>query len=136
MVDLKKDTKHPTTVHMKVAEGISALAPSVEEAVVDTLVDREKKRRSLAIVQVFDKRDTLINDLNKIRPKSDRFDEEGKPIGNPSFTKDEVEKRRKLKEQISKCENAINKAIDKQDYADVYNLSTGKNTEEGPGQTD
>lgn len=132
MVDLtKKDTKHPTSVHMKVADGISALAPSVEEAVVDTLVEREKKRRAAAIVQVFDKRDVLLNDLNKIRPKNDRFTEEGKPIGEPSFNKDDTEKRKKLKDQIAKCENAINKAIEKQDYTDVYNLSSGKNTEEG-----
>src|SRR6266404_638094 len=135
MVDLnnKKDVKYPTSVHMKVAEVISTLAPSVEEAVVDILVDREKKRRATAIVQVFDKRDSLLNDLNKIRPKNDRFTEEGKPIGEPSFNKDDIEKRKKLKDQIVKCENAINKAIEKQDYSDVYNLSSGKNTEEGTG---
>lgn len=123
--------EYPTSVHAKTAELIRDLNPAVEQQVIDTLVNVEKNRRASAIVQVLDMASRLENDLNRIRPTHNHFDIDGKGIGEPGFTKDQFEKRKSLKEKIQKRFNAVNKALEKGDYSDVYNLanSDGKNSE-------
>jgi len=129
------DKKHPTSLHMKVAEMITELAPTVEDKTARKIANELMDHRTDILVQVYRKRDKFVKELDKIRSKTDRFDEEGKPIGPASFTKDDIDKRKHLKDKITKCENAINKAITDGKYDDVQNLANDKDTNEDSGDT-
>ena len=135
MPAVKNDKEHPTTLHMKVAEAITELAPTVIDKTARKIADDLIDKRTDLLVQVYRKRDKFVKEFDKIRPKPDRFDEDGKSIGPASFTKEDIDKRRQLKDKITKCETAINRAIDKEDYSDVQNLANDKDTEEGSGDT-
>jgi hypothetical protein len=121
-----KDKEHPTTVHSKVAEAITNLGPSTEEKIVDTIVDREKVRRANAWVQVWDILTKLQNDLKKIKPQHLHYDDEGKGVGEPHFSKQQADERKKLQDQINKRVNALNKALEKEEWDDVFNLASNK----------
>jgi hypothetical protein len=113
------------TVHDKVADQISKINPRVEEQVVGVLVDRELKKRSDALVNVLDKLATLAGQLKKIRPDQGSYDADGKETAS-WFSKAKAQEKKKLEEQVSKMENAINKALTTGDYSNVYNIAAGK----------
>lgn len=120
-----------TSVHQKIATQIAELAPSVEETVVNTLVERELTKRSEAVVQCMDTLAKLEGDLRKIKPDQVSFDSDGKIISE-SFSKNRFEEKKKLIERIGKYTNAVTKAIEKADFSDVYNL---KNQGTGGGSS-
>lgn len=109
------------SVQQKIAEKIIELAPTVEEAVVDTLVERELVKRSEAVVQCMDLLSKLEGELKRIKPDQVSYDTDGKIISE-SFSKGKFEEKKKLIERIGKFTNAITKALEKSDYGDVYNL--------------
>ena len=129
-----------TSVHQKIATQITELAPSVEETVINTLVERELTKRSEAVVQCMDMLGKLEGDLKKIKPDQVSFDTDGKIISE-SFSKNKFEEKKKLIERIGKYTNAITKAIEKADFNDVYNLknqgaSGGSSSKETNTETD
>lgn len=113
------------TITEAVVAQITGLSPRVEASVVDVLVQRELTRRSEAIVQCFDKVDKLVKELRKVRPDQVVFDETGKQVA-ALYSKPILEARTKLEQQIEKIEKAIQKALDKQDFSDVYSLCQDK----------
>jgi len=136
----KVSTKEGISVQQKIAAQITELAPSVEETVINTLVERELTKRSEAVVQCMDMLGKLEGDLKKIKPDQVSFDTDGKIISE-SFSKNKFEEKKKLIERIGKYTNAITKAIEKADFNDVYNLknqgaSGGKDSKETSTETD
>ena len=109
------------SVQQKIATQIAELAPSVEEAVVNTLVERELTKRSEAVVQCMDTLGKLEGDIRKIKPDQVSYDSDGKIISE-SFSRNKFEEKKKLIERIGKYTSAITKAIEKADFSDVYNL--------------
>lgn len=114
------------SVHAKVAEQISAINPKVEDKVVGVLVDRELTKRSDALVMVLDALAKLENDLKKLKPDMEMYSPEDGSLAASAFSKIKNEEKKKLNEKITKYTNAINKALDKGDYGDVYNLKNQK----------
>lgn len=109
------------SVQTTVAAKITALAPLVEDKVVDAIVDREVSKRSDALVKLIDAVDIFERDLKKVKPKQ-TFDIDGKVISE-SYDKQTLEERNKLVKKISKYTTAISKALEKSDFGDAYNLS-------------
>jgi len=109
------------TVQVKVAETIANIAPKVEDKVVDVLVERELKRRSDALVSAMDKLDKMEKELSKIKADQISFDEDGK-IVSQTFSKAKKEEKDKLSQKVQKATNAINKALEKGEFGDVYNI--------------
>lgn len=113
------------SVQMKVAEQISAIAPKVEDKVVGTLVDRELVKRSDALVNVMDKLDKANKDFKRLVADVKTYDEKGTVL-TETFSKARIDERAKAQKQIDKMTGAINKALEKGDFGDVYNLASGK----------
>jgi len=135
-----KVSSKETSVHQKIATRIAELVPSVEETVVNMLVERELTKRSEAIVQCMDTLAKLEGDLRKIKPDLVSFDTDGK-IVSENFSKNKFEEKKKLIERMGKYTSAITKAIEKADFGDVYNLknqgaSGGSSSKETNIETD
>lgn len=131
-----KDGGSMNSVTMLVAEQIKGLYPRVEDALVKIMVERELKKRVEALVIVLDKLAVLEKDFLKIRPDQVAVDETGKEV-SVTYSKKKFEERKKANEQINKVRGAIEKALIKADYQDVYKLSSGKALEQSePGSAE
>lgn len=120
----------PTTIREAIGQRLAEIAPNVEDKILDTFVDREVDKRAKAVVNVIDQLVKLEQDLRKIKPDQQFFDADGKETG-ASYSKTKVEEKKKLEDRIAKFTNAVNKAVDKGDYGDVYNLASGKSDQSG-----
>lgn len=122
------------SVQIKVAETILSIAPKVEDKVVGVLVERELAKRSTALVQVMDKLVDLEKDLKKLdRPDQKSYDNSGKVL-TETYSKGLVDNVAKAKQKVEKHTKAINKALDSNDFGDVYQLASGKDTSDGGKQ--
>lgn len=91
--------------------------------VVEHFAKLEAEKQGTALIKGLDKLSNLERDLNKInRPDIKTFNEDGSEA-SASWSKDRLEERKKLTEQIEKLTKAIDKADDKGDFADLYNLT-------------
>lgn len=114
----------------KVATEITNSLGRVEQDVIDALVERDIKRKAESLVKCIDKLTEAEKEMQKLGADNITFDADGKKIGE-SFSKKRIEERNKTKGRIQKISGAINKALEKGDFGDVYNLSSGKDTSEG-----
>ncbi len=91
--------------------------------VVEHFAKLEAEKQGTALIKGLDKLSSLERDLNKInRPDVQTFNEDGS-VASASWSKDRLDERKKLSEQIEKLSKAIDKADDKGDFADLYNLT-------------
>jgi hypothetical protein len=103
----------------------------LEKTFIEKMVDRDKEKKSTALVQIADKLKKLENDLNKInRPDNVTYDKDRKPVYE-SYSKARLDEIEKLNKQINKHTNAMEKALTKDDWNDLYNLAGGKDTSGG-----
>jgi hypothetical protein len=117
-------------VHEQVAEQIAGSSPQIEKGVVDHLVKRQLDKRVDALVKVYDDVDRLRLDLRKMKPDLVSCNEAGDVIES-NWTPSAAKARKELSDKIEKYQRAIDKAHDKNDFADVFNLannSKGENT--------
>lgn len=110
------------SLQAKVAEKIATIAPVVEEKIIDALVSREVNRRSDALTKAIDDLSKMEGEVRRIKPDQVQYNEDG-TVKDQSYSKPKTEELKKLKQKIEKYTNAINKALEKADYGDVYNLS-------------
>jgi len=89
-----------------VADRLVQLAPSVCTSVVDTLAQVEHNKRIDAFLFVVGEIDKAIMEIRKIKPAV-QYDIDGKEI-NSSYSKEQIEAKKKLDERVAK----LNKAID------------------------
>lgn len=113
------------TIRAAVLETVKNVGPRTRNAVVEHFAQREADKQAQALIKGLDKLTELERDLSKVRPQHTMFDETGSGVGNPTFTKEQVEQRKKFSEQIEKLTKAINKADDNNDFGDLYNLTKG-----------
>lgn len=122
------------SVQLKIAEKISTIAPAVEDKIITSLVDRELNRRSDAVVKAIDALSKMEAEMKKIKPEN-TFDAKGEKISE-YFTKAKIEEKNKLQQKIDKYTKAIEKALEKADYGDVYNLEKSGGDPKPSGDTD
>lgn len=112
------------------AERIGNLGPSVVDGVVEVLVEREIKKRVDALTIAIDKLAKMEGDFRKLGPDVKTFDEAGAETSS-SYSANRSKERKEAKEKITKLTNAINKALEKKDFSDVYNLAQGSSKDGG-----
>ncbi len=112
------------SVQVKVATQVAKLGPSIEDKVVDVLVTRERDKRSEALVKVLDLHTQAEKDLKKIQPDLSYMDD--KENVTKMYSKGQLENLNKAKKKVENITSAINKALEKKDFGNVYNLAQGK----------
>lgn len=98
------------TITQAVAQRISEISDDVNARVIEHYKDLEADRRAKAIIAGIDKIDTLEKDLRKAKPDQVLFDADGKEI-SAGYSKEKLDARNKLNEQIAKLAKALDKAI-------------------------
>ena len=110
------------TIREAVADTLNALSERTRSQVVEHFASIEATKQATAIINGLDKLASLENERRKIKPSYAGYDLEGAGIGDPVFSKEQVEQNKKLGEQIEKLTKAINKADERDDFGDLYNL--------------
>lgn len=102
----------------------------VRSMVADMLVEAELEKRATALKKVMDLLKQETKALERLGPDNKAFDVTGK-VTSESYSKKQLDERAKVSKRVDKLIGAINKALgENSDYADVYNLQSGK-LEEG-----
>jgi hypothetical protein len=119
------------TIREAVAEQLGDLSNRTRSAVVEHFARQEAEKQANAIIAGLSKLKELERDRMKIKPTNAGYDGAGNAVGEPMFSKEQVEQMKKLDEQIEKLSKAITKADDKADFGDLYNLTKGGNQKQG-----
>lgn len=114
------------------------LGPITNDAkalMIKTLADKEKNSRAETLADAYQAFKTVQGKLSAIKPIPDRFNAEGKPAGEPTYTGAQIKERKLLTEQLSKGEQAIKKALNAPyDFNDmkkwIAGVKSGKPAEE------
>jgi hypothetical protein len=107
----------------KVAELLAGSGPKVRDAVVSSLVDVQMARRQKAVLSIIEKIDGKDRELQKgMKAGQVVFGPDEKPLP-PTFTKEQLESNKKLREEVSKMENALSAALDKNDWNKLFELT-------------
>lgn len=93
----------------------------VRERYIDAEVNAKIDSRVALVKKAMGYLNTLRNDLRKLTPDDVKYDEAGKVVQS-LFTKDSVEKRKKILERQGKIEKALGKALEKADYSELEKL--------------
>jgi hypothetical protein len=110
------------TIREEVAESLNTSNVVVKETIVTQLVKIEIDKRVTAVSSALTSLDSSNKELSKLnKPDLQTFDSEGKVLSE-SFSKDRVETRKKLKEQIAKIDLAIKEALENNNFEKVFNL--------------
>jgi hypothetical protein len=92
-----------------VAEKIAALGPAVQDGVVTILVEQVKDKRIKAILSAQNLIEEKQKELKKIKPDQ-TFDKDNKLVGE-TFSKSNMEAKKKVEEVIAKTEKALGEAL-------------------------
>lgn len=115
----------PQTIKEAVAEGLSALGGRTRSQVVEHFAQREADKQATALIKGLEKLRDLEREGFKIKkPDNETFNADG-TSASATYSKERLEAIKKHDEQVAKLTNAVNKADDKGDFGDLYNL-TGK----------
>lgn len=103
-----------------VDKGLVSSVSVVLDNLVKVRVDAENDRREKALTKVLVEYEKLESDLNKIRPQADRFNNNGDAVGEPTFTKEQIDSRKKLKEKLGNLEAAMAKFVNEGDTQKLF----------------
>jgi hypothetical protein len=117
------DTTTSLTIREAVAESMNSLMGRTREQVVNHFASLEVEKQAKAVISGLEKLTGFENERRRIKPSYQGFDIDGKGVGDPFFSKEQVENNKKLGEQIEKLTKAINKADERNDFGDLYNLT-------------
>lgn len=110
-------------IRAAVAAGVASLGARTREEVVEHFAAQQATKQAEALIKGLDKLTSLERELQKInKPDVQTFDEDG-TVASATFSKERIEERKKLNEQIEKLTKAINKADEGDDFGDLYNLA-------------
>lgn len=109
-------------IRAAVAAGVASLGGRTREQVVEHFATLQANKQAEALIKGLEKLTQLERDLQKInKPDVQTFNEDG-TVASATFSKERIEERKKLNEQIEKLTKAINKADEGDDFGDLYNL--------------
>lgn len=114
------------SVREKIAEQLANITPSVIDQIVETVAARETNKRAEAILKVIDKLEVAEKEMKKLERPDQVFYNDKNEVDVAVFSEGRKNERLKKAKLIERLTNAINKAIDKEDMQDVYNLAGGK----------
>ncbi len=108
----------------EVVERLTASGGKVRYLVVNELVESEIGKRKTAVVGLLTKVDEKFKELKKAQGQGiQNFNLAGEPVGEPIFTKQQVEAVKKLTEEIERIQTALEKAFTDGDFKKVHELA-------------
>lgn len=110
------------SIREAVAESLKGLSDRTRNQVVEHFAAVEATKQAEAIIKGLNKLSELERERSRIKPTYTGFTLDNTPVGDPIFTKEQVDQNKKLGEQIEKLTKALNKADDNADFGDLYNL--------------
>lgn len=117
---MANEVKSPAVkIRSDVSERVVKL--NIRDRVVSQLVEEEAGARTTLMSGVLVKRKELEKDLRKVKPDQVAYNEDGSEK-DASYSKKAAEDRKKIVEQITRIDKALEKAIDKADYEDLKNI--------------
>lgn len=93
----------------------------IRSRVVATLVEAESASRAELLSAALVERKKTEAEIRKINPEVKTYDEDGKVLSE-TYTKQQVDDRKKLKDKLAKVDKEISKAITDADYEGLKNL--------------
>jgi len=118
------------TIQDKVAEKIAQSGPQVMERVVSILADKEVKSRVDMVAQAVSTLDGLNKDLAKVNRNDETRYVDGLKV--ESMSEKRFNEIKKLKDRITKLEQSLNAALEKNtqdEYAKLSKAISGKSPE-------
>jgi hypothetical protein len=105
-------------------ERIAARNPEVRELLLTDLSTEEILRRKNSLKTVFGKIDENNKALKKLVEKEGTYayNSKGDKVGEPTFTKDQAEQMKKLREETDKLHAALAKALEDGDFSKINEL--------------
>jgi len=131
-VNFKKENEM-SAISEKVAEQLSSSGDVITGRVIAHLVEREVSKRSEAVIRALDVLDKLIKESKKIKPDLVAFGDDGKVISQ-SWSKQKIDERDANNAKIAKTQSVIDKALERNDYSDLFNLVNNNAKPEQPGK--
>lgn len=111
------------SIREAVAAGLTNLGGRTRESVIEYFAAAKAEKQAQALIKGLDKLNGFERELQKInRPDVITYDSEGAQA-SATFSKERIEERKKLNEQIEKLSNAINKADDTNDFDKLFELT-------------
>src|SRR6266446_4745570 len=98
------------TIREKIAGQIAIIGGDVEQKVIDTIVERETRKRADAIVQVLEKLEKEEKEFLRLGTDLKTFDENGKVLTD-GYSKARLDERNKAKQRLTNIKTALEKAI-------------------------
>lgn len=111
-----------SNINTEVANRLAAISPVVTEKVIDHLVSKEVNRRADAVITALGSIDKFTAELKKHKPDVVSYDDAGAVV-SASWTKAKLEEKNKVENSIKKLNAAVEKALNENDYADLFNLT-------------
>ena len=112
------------TLRKEVVERLVGTGPHVRELVIAELVASEIEKRKTAVFGLITKVEEKYKELRKAWAQgAQSFNLAGEVVGEPVFTKPQVEAVKKLTEEIERIQTALEKAFSDGDFKKVYELA-------------
>lgn len=118
-----------------VGEKIAQAGPEVRKRVVDALAEKEVSKRSDRIIQGMSILDKLEKELKRLKPDIRPMDNDGNVLME-AYSPQKHEEKKKLQKKIDKLQNAINVALEQQNFEPLEKAVSGKddhNPQRPPG---
>ncbi len=112
------------TIRTEIADRLATTAPAVREAVISELTTKEITARKDAVLSLLTKFDDKSKELKKAENGGAyALDINGNKVGDPSFTKEQVESIKKLREEITGISTALTNFFEKNDTKKLYEIA-------------
>lgn len=108
-----------------VAKKIADAGPDTLERVVSTLAEEVLRKRVNALVSAYTESDNLAKKLRTLKPDQLGYDDTGAVVSQ-SYSKQRLEERKKVEARTARVNKAINKAVESNDFGDLFKLGDGK----------
>lgn len=109
-------------IRTRVKDGLLNANEQVKDAIVSNYVAEEVSKRIKATTNVLSSIESTEREIRKVKPTPAGYDDKGNAIGQPVFSKEQVENLKKLRESLSRLEKAVELALTKNDFSKVFEL--------------
>ena len=118
------------SIHDKVAAKIAVSGPVVVGRVVDLLVEKKLHTRVDLVSNALTEAGKLEKEFKKLKPDLTNFDDNGEKVAE-YFSAAVNKQRKENRERFDKLNAALEKALEKDDWEALTNISGNKNADNG-----
>lgn len=105
-----------------VSQQLAASSQSVQDRVVANLVEEEVSRRTILVTKALQAYEEAEKKLRTIKPDQQSYDASGTLVAE-TFSKAKLEEKTKTEKLISDLSNALDKALDNNDWQQLEKLT-------------